>query len=231
MSTNRLALRVYRALLTQARAVGARGSDTLTVRLPVEGSWGHGQTFHGRAGTCSDTTVRPCSRPSPLPCYCVKVQASPCALWNIQHQDASRLCTGEPLGSRVTTHTYVNVSSVLQSIASRCLITLDSLADTIRTRFRAAKESDSREAAGHIDQYDYLLNSTVRFTGEINDSRYSMMCVCMQQNRSTMHCELCGCCLSRRTCWTAPAKASQRGCAWKSRQSSCRRVRIKQTSA
>lgn len=47
MSTNRLALRAYRALLTQARAVGARGSDTLTVRLPVEGSWGHGQTFHG----------------------------------------------------------------------------------------------------------------------------------------------------------------------------------------
>lgn len=42
-----------------------------------------------------------------------------------------------------------------------------------------------------------------------------------------MPCVRCGCCLSRRTCWTAPAKASQRGCAWKSRQSSCRRVRIK----
>jgi hypothetical protein len=47
MSSNRVALRAYRALLTQAKAIGARGSDTLTVRLPVEGSWGHGQTYHG----------------------------------------------------------------------------------------------------------------------------------------------------------------------------------------
>jgi hypothetical protein len=36
----------------------------------------------------------------------------------------------------------------LQSVASRCSITIDSLADTIRTRFRAAKESGSQEAAG-----------------------------------------------------------------------------------
>ena len=47
MTTNRVALRAYRALLTQAKAIEGRGSDTLTVRLPVEGSWGHGHTLHG----------------------------------------------------------------------------------------------------------------------------------------------------------------------------------------
>ena len=29
------------------RKPGPLERDTLTVRLPVEGSWGHGQTFHG----------------------------------------------------------------------------------------------------------------------------------------------------------------------------------------
>lgn len=47
MSANRVALRAYRALLTQTKAIRERGTDTVTVRLPVEGSWGHGQTFHG----------------------------------------------------------------------------------------------------------------------------------------------------------------------------------------
>lgn len=45
--SSRVALRAYRALLTQARAIRERGADTLTVRLPVVGSWGHGQTYHG----------------------------------------------------------------------------------------------------------------------------------------------------------------------------------------
>lgn len=47
MSGNRVAQRAYRALLAQTRTLQERGSDTLTLRLPVEGSWGHGQTFTG----------------------------------------------------------------------------------------------------------------------------------------------------------------------------------------
>lgn len=178
MSANRLALRAYRALLTQARAVGARGSDTLTVRLPVEGSWGHGQTFHGsekyrRAvqrylGDLAQTSqvaflsadIEPV-RVLILQCdpahghhRCLatasRCKALPCAPWKNEHQDLSRQCTGELLRYSISTPSYVNALFVLQTAASRCSITLDSLADTIRTRFRAAKNSSSQEAAGQI---------------------------------------------------------------------------------
>lgn len=47
MSSNRVALAAYRALLAQTRSIRERGTDALTLRLPVEGEWGRSRTFAG----------------------------------------------------------------------------------------------------------------------------------------------------------------------------------------
>lgn len=159
MSSNRVALRAYRALLTQTRAIRDRGTDTLTVRLPVEGSWGHGQTYHGSEkhrrsverylGDLAQTSqpaflmtgaaesVRSCRHLSAM-------HASSMHVWMHACRDAWQPLLRCSLGTSIVIMSRAHSSGgVLQSADPRCAILLDTLSNTIRDRFRSVRRIHS----------------------------------------------------------------------------------------
>lgn len=115
MSSNRVALRAYRALLTQTRAIRERGKDTLTVRLPVVGTWGHGQTYHG-----SEKHRR-----------------------SVERYLGDLAQTSQPA--------FLATGAGESTADPRCAILLDTLSDTIRDRFRAARDASGGEAANQVN--------------------------------------------------------------------------------